>query len=773
MKLKQTSDSFAIGGLSNNEQSSFTIKASGHAFRVLSDGLYTNKIQAVIRELMCNAKDSHTDAGVKDQFIVHLPTHTEPFFAVEDFGLGLSHEQVMTLYKTYFESTKQNSNDVIGALGLGSKSPFSYTSAFTVTATKDGVRGLYKAYIDDSYTPSVVQLSSEETNERNGVRVEFAVNPRDFSSFRTEFQRVIFGFNPEDRPAGVSGFEQLYNNIDSPDIQVGPLRIFCGYSSSLFGYDFSHPIYARQGSVVYPLPSNGSSLIDKNVYTKIHTMMATASTVIIDFPIGSLDVAASREQLSYDEATVEVINKQLNLSYKLLKDYFQKEIDGCRNFLEVIRYFHKSTRKFRLDSTEYTYKDRPSPLSYSLRYKGIRRADGSISQPVMNRGLSSSVEMDGSVFKFTQSRRNSYRLMFTQTKHLSLSEEMIFVINDSGYSRNKLRSVLEFNYPAEDLEKIRVMEPSSYVFWNSFVNAMGLTEEDFTLTSSMKSAPRQKARPKNPVESRKICYIYQPTPSHYTNRHSGPTISLCEFEDYQSVDIIWVFDNVNTTSFMVGEKIKEESPAGFLTTVYSRVLKKGKQVPSSVLMSKAAYSKLKEYISSRKKKYEVIEISKINDEVVVADYKKHDREDITGLDPFSAAGIVGIRNCFGMGGVDDSFRELHQDREPLPGAVIQRLDQIQHDIETFTQFGFNVGSSIQRDILEFLPSIKRKEVDIHKLYDALFEDYPELELPRKILDRGYSANGHSLTSVVYSPSVNNMIVAAINNRINSKVKKVA
>ena len=39
-------------------ESKFKIKATGKAFRILSDGLYSDKVRAIIRELSCNAFDS-------------------------------------------------------------------------------------------------------------------------------------------------------------------------------------------------------------------------------------------------------------------------------------------------------------------------------------------------------------------------------------------------------------------------------------------------------------------------------------------------------------------------------------------------------------------------------------------------------------------------------------------------------------------------------------------------------------------------------------------
>ena len=98
--------------LSNvGEIGEFRIRNSAKAFNILSSGLYANKIRAIVRELSCNAVDSHTAAGKQDTpFDVHLPNQLDPTFSIRDYGTGLTHEQVQSIYTTYFESTKTESN---------------------------------------------------------------------------------------------------------------------------------------------------------------------------------------------------------------------------------------------------------------------------------------------------------------------------------------------------------------------------------------------------------------------------------------------------------------------------------------------------------------------------------------------------------------------------------------------------------------------------------------------------------------------------------------
>ena len=195
MKIVEEDRKVVSSGVAENQH--FKIEASAKAFKILSDNLYSNKIRAIVRELSCNALDSHTEAKTDAPFTVHLPTKLDPTFYVEDFGLGLSHNDVMNLYTTYFSSTKTGSNDYIGALGLGSKSPFSYTDHFSVISNYDGESRQYIAVLNETGTPTINLMGTIETDEPNGVKVAFAVKDGDFHSFKREAEYVFRFFDPK------------------------------------------------------------------------------------------------------------------------------------------------------------------------------------------------------------------------------------------------------------------------------------------------------------------------------------------------------------------------------------------------------------------------------------------------------------------------------------------------------------------------------------------------------------------------------------------------
>ena len=126
-------------------ESTFNMAATAEAFQILSSNLYSNPKLAIIRELSTNAYDSHRDAGKDDDpFILHLPTPSEQFFYIRDFGTGIPEDLIYNIYVNYFTSTKSDREDQTGYFGLGSKTPFSLVDKYFVTSYSEGKKITYK-----------------------------------------------------------------------------------------------------------------------------------------------------------------------------------------------------------------------------------------------------------------------------------------------------------------------------------------------------------------------------------------------------------------------------------------------------------------------------------------------------------------------------------------------------------------------------------------------------------------------------------------------------
>lgn len=332
MKLDVDVNEVTLSGVGATGE--FRIRNSAKAFKILSDGLYSNKIRAIIRELSCNAVDSHIAAGKEDvQFEVHLPTVLEPYFAVRDFGLGLSGDQVTSIYTTYFESTKTDSNAFIGALGLGSKSPFSYTENFTITAIKDGMKRIYSAFINDAGVPCVAEMSTELSDEGNGVEVKFSVTNRyDYDSFRHEASEVFKWFKKIPKITGAS--------VTIRPVEFKERDIVSGVHTmeNNNGY-YGAPSVAIMGNIAYPL--NKIPEPQKH-FGNLAPLLECG--LALEFSIGDLDFAASREELSYIPLTLNSIKAKLKLLNDNLVAHLAAKADSIENEWERAAYLSEQSQ---------------------------------------------------------------------------------------------------------------------------------------------------------------------------------------------------------------------------------------------------------------------------------------------------------------------------------------------------------------------------------------------------------------------------------------------
>ena len=377
--MKQISEERTIESNGTLASNAFAIKTSPQAFQLLSSGLYTNKIQAVLRELGCNAVDAHMAAGVpKTPIEVKLPNALDKQFYVKDFGTGLSHDQIMRLYTTYFDSTKQASNDFIGGFGVGSKSPFAYTDSFTVESRFNGTKRIYSAYVNEDGIPTISQLMEEASTEPNGLTIGFPVKPEVINTFAKEAALTYKWF---ETPPTIRGANLVIDNTEG--LRLGKLWL---RSDSNYGYNNNAAI--RMGSVAYPVGTlfNNISLDDFDADSEEHSCLLAARSLlsrnsnwVVDLPIGSSLVAASREALQFDKKSVASLKNALipvmqeavlsihnivNAKVKNIRDYysnvetFTQENNLGRNTLLFM--LNKHNPNYHPDGIKLHNKDYPS-----------------------------------------------------------------------------------------------------------------------------------------------------------------------------------------------------------------------------------------------------------------------------------------------------------------------------------------------------------------------------------------------------------------------------
>lgn len=305
----------------------FSIKATGKAFRILSSGLYKEKILAIVRELSCNAYDAHVAAGrPKMPFDVHLPNSLEPYFAVRDYGPGLSPDDMETVYTTYFESTKTDSDEFIGALGLGSKSPLSYVDSFTATSYHGGWKRIYTVFFDEGDTPSIALMAEEETSEPTGLEVHIPVRSMNYGEFCSCAKRVYQYFDPVPRVEGNADFKV-----------VQPTVVLSGPEYTLTE---EHSAKAVMGIVAYPISVHSIpelSQLERELLS---------NGFVIRFPVGALEITAGREELGYDERTKAAIKARMGEIVEDLPMRILKMFRKCKTEFEARKLYSQIMARY-------------------------------------------------------------------------------------------------------------------------------------------------------------------------------------------------------------------------------------------------------------------------------------------------------------------------------------------------------------------------------------------------------------------------------------------
>lgn len=284
---------------------SFGIKNEGlaHIFNVLRNQLYSDKILAVLREYSCNAVDAHTEAGHQKPIQVSLPTAISPSLKIRDFGLGLSDQDIKDIYAFYGESTKRNSNSLIGQLGLGSKSAFAYGDNFVINSYCNGTLSTYNAFIDESQVGQIAKLASKATTEPNGVEIVIPVRSQDINEFARKaaslfsFFKVkptILGakidFEQEDIALSGSNWKFLKNSREAT-LVMGNI-----------GYEINvHSLKLDSAQ------DNESDVFIKKALERSYYGLMSNIALQLELPIGAVDIAASRESLQYTERTIKAI----------------------------------------------------------------------------------------------------------------------------------------------------------------------------------------------------------------------------------------------------------------------------------------------------------------------------------------------------------------------------------------------------------------------------------------------------------------------------------
>ena len=272
-----------------------------HIMMILRDTLYTRKALAVLREYASNARDEHCQCGKGEVPIkVTLPTFMKPVLKVQDFGRGLSENDVLNVYTQYGDSTKRDTNVAVGMLGIGCKAGFCYTDSFTVTSCFEGTKSVYMAVMDPSGKGRMDLIHTDACGEDTGIEISLAIRPQDVQEFRREAEDLFRYFQPQ------------------PEINMELEEVKLDFPEGTIHHGGWHGEWvALMGCIPYKMDTLQlkDRLEEEGLWDTLRRVHG-----IVSLPIGSVQFSASREELQYTEKTVNTMVARLGDLLKVYTD---------------------------------------------------------------------------------------------------------------------------------------------------------------------------------------------------------------------------------------------------------------------------------------------------------------------------------------------------------------------------------------------------------------------------------------------------------------------
>lgn len=317
-----------------------------HIARIVTD-LYADPDSAVLREYSANGLDSHTLAGQTRPVEITLPTNSVPTLKIQDWGVGMSRADITDIYSKYGASTKRDTNNQVGAFGLGCKSALSMSPSFTLTSIKDGIKIIAVIHRGEDGVGEIEFASETETTEPNGVTVyipvsegikEYAAKSKAIFITWPRGSVIIDGKEPDLSISSDEDFIKLSNH--------GYLSRSAVRTSSFYSRNGS--ITVNMGGIGYPVAREQMEILMNGltenefpsditpVLWNIKAAIRNNLTLVVNVDIGNVDLVPSRESVRWtrrsQKAVMEVIkNCIIHIPVAIADDF-----KDCNTYLDVL-----------------------------------------------------------------------------------------------------------------------------------------------------------------------------------------------------------------------------------------------------------------------------------------------------------------------------------------------------------------------------------------------------------------------------------------------------
>ena len=306
------------GSLGGNV-TAMTIRAEdmAHIMGVVTD-LYSDKALAILREYSTNALDAHKDAGVLAPIEVTLPTRFNQYLIIKDRGTGMDVTDLTETYGMFGRSTKRDSNEFNGCLGLGSKSALTYGHTFTVTSVKDGIKSEVVVYRDEAGLGQLNVVDTSATNQPNGTTVTIPTKQGDdFTKKAAEFYKTW-----DKGTVLVDGVTPHHISDDASFTKFGNHYI----RNSNRGYGENH-LYVVMGGVTYAqkMAQPAQFRVPLEIYTFVD--------------LGEVEFVPSREALQLSKRTQAKVDELWADAVQKYLDHFTQGFHNAKSLREAVKLY--------------------------------------------------------------------------------------------------------------------------------------------------------------------------------------------------------------------------------------------------------------------------------------------------------------------------------------------------------------------------------------------------------------------------------------------------
>lgn len=336
----------------NGKAEEVTVSTDAEFMMMIAHGIYSNKALALVRELLCNARDGHAKAGHLDKPIII--TLTDNMLVVRDHGTGIPNPIFAPTYMTFGKSTKRKEANQTGGFGVGTKVPWAVCDVFSARNFIEGMMTAYSIIKSDPTLdgkPSCTPVMTIPSTEPSGVEVSVPFPEK----MRPDIQKYIALFADElNIPITLNGAE-VRTNLKAQHAEL----VAYGFTRMLDHPKTviqTSPFYVRQGDVIYPIEPQ-EEFQDAYDLLNLLNLNGGNNPILFMAEPDSIIPTLSRESLQYTDRTSKSIRDLMKKALKVLADsvdaYSVKTMELFPIYLTDQSSFIENTWAHRFEPVEH------------------------------------------------------------------------------------------------------------------------------------------------------------------------------------------------------------------------------------------------------------------------------------------------------------------------------------------------------------------------------------------------------------------------------------